>query len=897
MNSGFKSIFFAFLVLFLSACSNENNSDSEESSQKHQQSNQTSTQAIEKLSKILRIKYQVLDNRPDDKCDKSFSDGKCFLGEIRLLSPEDLSTSNWKIFFSHMSPIQNDLSNEFDIVHHQGDLHSIQPVNNKFEWQKNVEYKIPFKGGIWHISEFDSPPNFYFVAEDNSEFLIESTKAKIDPETQLETLPHVGELTDMEKQLKRSANDNTKITTANRLFAINSQIAPSAIDVTNRIIPTPLSIKIAGTTEKLDISGGLKINDNSFGFDTNNPAIRRLERLGVKVNQQGKVNLNIEQVKGLSEEEYKLSIMGSGVNIQSSTAAGAFYALQSIAALYQPDITDYQSVKALPLLEVSDAPRYPFRGMHLDVARNFRDKNFVVRLLDQMAAYKLNKLHLHLADDEGWRLDIPGLPELTQLGATRCHDLSESQCLLPQLGAGPSKLNSNNGFYSVDDYQVILREAKQRHIEVIPSFDMPGHSRAAVKSMQQRYRNFQAKGQLEFAEEYLLSDPNDKSIYSSIQYYSDNTLNVCMESTYHFIEKVLNEVVSMHENAQAPMTTYHIGADETPGAWKDSPECQKFALANNLKTKDLSQYFIERISQFISSKKIQAAGWSDGLSHVNPKNMPANVQANAWTPLFWDGHKVAHNMANQGWEVVLSLPDITYFDFPYEADPKERGYYWGSRFTNTRQVFEFMPDNLPVHAEIWTDRENNPMKLDDRPDSKQYRPLKKGIKFKGIQAHLWSEMVRSDQIAEYMIFPRLIALAERAWHKAEWEPEYNYQGALYSQDSNYFSEQHRVKRDKDWQAFANVIAQKEMAKLEIDGWLFRLPTIGAKVENGKLFANSAFPGLKIEFKQGEGHWQAYQANGQQQGQGHKVNLDKPVYVRSISPNGKRKGRMLLVTPD
>ena len=888
-----QNILVVCFTLLLSACDSEKKTEQNGPIERHQQANQSNTLNQERLSKILRIKYQVVDNRPDDRCEKSFSEGKCFSGEIRLLVPENLQTSNWKIFFSHMSPIQSEASSEFDIVHHQGDLHSIQPVNNEFLWQKNFEYKIPFKGGIWHISEFDSPPNFYLVTEDGAKYLIESTKPKLDPETQLEYLPHVGELTDTERQLKRTESDNTRLATASTLFETNAQFDVTPMDVTHRIIPTPLSIKVVKPNHTLNITDGIKITENSFGINADDPAIQRLSRLGWTIDNNANFSLNIEQLEGMREEEYKLSIQEKKILVQSSTAAGAFYGVQSIAAIFSAEFQDGRRITKLPLIEVADAPRYPFRGMHLDVARNFRDKDFVVKLLDQMAAYKLNKLHLHLADDEGWRLEIPGLPELTQLGATRCHDLSESDCLLPQLGAGPFKDNTNNGFYSVDDYQTILQEAKKRHIEIIPSFDMPGHSRAAVKSMQQRYRNFQAKGQLEFAEEYLLSDPNDKSVYSSIQYYSDNTLNVCMESTYHFIEKVLTEVVAIHENAQAPLTTYHIGADETPGAWKDSPECTKFAAAKNLKTDELSQYFIERISRFVSSKKIQVAGWSDGLSHVDPKNMPENVQANAWTPLFWDGHKVAHSMANQGWKVVLSLPDVTYFDFPYEADPKERGYYWGSRYTNTRQVFEFMPDNLPVHAETWTDRENNPMKLDDRADGKQYHPLKKGVKFKGIQAHLWSEMVRSDQIAEYMIFPRLIAIAERAWHKAAWEPEYRYEGAVYSNKSNYFSKSDRLKRDLNWQLFANTIAQKELPKLEADGWLFRLPTVGAKLENGKLLANIAFPGLDIEFKQGDGQWRLYQAGSQ----GIKVKAGEPVYVRSISPNKQRKGRKLLVTPD
>ncbi len=194
-----------------------------------------------------------------------------------------------------------------------------------------------------------------------------------------------------------------------------------------------------------------------------------------------------------------------------------------------------------------------------------------------MAAYKLNRLHLHLADDEGWRVEIAGLPELTDIGARRCHDPSERTCLLAQLGAGPDPSTPVNGYYSRADYIEIVRAAQARHIQVIPSFDMPGHSRAAIKAMEARAARLRAEGKPEAeAGRYLLSEAGNKSVYSSIQHYTDNTINVCLDSAYAFLGKVVDEMAVLHAAAGQPLTRYHIGADETPGAWSASPACAAY---------------------------------------------------------------------------------------------------------------------------------------------------------------------------------------------------------------------------------------------------------------------------------------------------------------------------------
>ncbi|NRA84546.1 MAG: family 20 glycosylhydrolase, partial [Gammaproteobacteria bacterium] len=504
--------------------------------------------------------------------------------------------------------------------------------------------------------------------------------------------------------------------------------------------------------------------------------------------------------------------------------------------------------------------------------------------LDQMAAYKLNKLHLHLADDEGWRLEIPWLPELTDVGSKRCLDFSERTCLLPQLGAGVDTDSAVNGYYSVSDYQEILRAASARHIQVIPSLDMPGHSRSSVKAMTARYHKYMALGDETKAKQFLLYDLEDKTKYSSVQFYNDNTINVCMESSYAFINKVMDEVKAIHAQADHPLTRYHIGADETAGAWVDSPICNNFIANNNqgiTKTTQLGAYFIERVAKILSDKDIETAGWSDGLRHTRLENMPKLVQANAWGNLFWGAHKENHQMINQDWDVVFSSPEVLYFDFPYEADPKEHGYYWASRHTNTRKVFELMPDNLPVHAEFWYDPMESPYEAIDDETS----VIKAGKSLRGIQGQLWTESTRSASMAQYKIYPRLLALAERAWHQAEWAVPYQSQGATYNKQSVFFDQKHRQQRDRQWQLFATAIAVKEMPKLELAGINYRVPTVGAKRIDGKLHANVIFPPLQIQYSVNDQAWLSYRGP---------VSVSGKVEVRALAANGERKGRILLV---
>ncbi|WP_026301228.1 family 20 glycosylhydrolase [Colwellia piezophila] len=833
---------------------------------------------IDKIAQQLDVNYRVVTNIPTDKCDSKIADGACFEVELTFTAKQAIAAKDWTIHFSQIAPIQSFESDDFSVKHLNGDLHQISLQDNFSGFSAGEQKTLLFRAMFWSLAESDPMPNYIVSSPGLNARVIESTKPIIDKDTGLELLPFVAEFTDPIKQFKRTVDDKTQWLSSEMLYQRNSVLVEDKMAVVQAIVPTPKSVNIDPNKSFVDISQGFSVSLGNVKHGDVDAALTRLATLGVKTNVSGlPLRLSIASNDNKVIGSYKLTVTEKAINIVGVDGNGVFNGLQSLASL----ITVGES--RLPVLSIDDEPHYAFRGMLVDVARNFHSKVFILSLLDQMAAYKLNKLHLHLGDDEGWRLEIPSLPELTEVGAKRCFDVSEQKCLMPQLGAGVDENSPVNGYYSVADYQEILKAASARHIQVIPSLDMPGHSRSSIKAMTARYKKYHALENEDKAKQFLLEDFDDKTQYSSVQFYGDNTINACLDSSYDFIVEVMTQVKKIHESAGQPLTRYHIGADETAGAWLDSPACIDF-IANNdqgiTQMSELGAYFIERVAGILSKLDIETAGWSDGLEHTSVDKMPAIVQANAWDTLFWGGHDKVHQLANRNWQIVISSPDVLYFDFPHEADPKEHGYYWASRHINTEKVFQFMPDNLPVHAEFWLDTQDNSYVADDTKT-----PLAKGRRFLGIQGQLWSENVRNDDMVEHKIFPRLLALAERAWHHADWAVPYNYQGVKYSQKSNTFTKKMQAKRDKQWSLFANTLGQKEFTKLELGDIAYRLPTVGAVVKAGKLHANIAFPGLTIEYQVNEGEWLTYQ---------QPVTVSGKVKVRSRSTKGLRASRITKV---
>ncbi|BDU39719.1 beta-N-acetylhexosaminidase [Vibrio nigripulchritudo] len=847
-------------------------------------------QDLKATADSLNVSTSLVVNQPtDSKAECPW--GLCYRAEITITNTSDKAVNkDWDLYFPSIHRVLDTRGDLFTITHIDGDLHRVSPTAKFNGLQPGESVTVEYDAEYWQIVNSDFMPNYYISADGLKGELIKNTAVK-EADTGFEDLS--GFLTPISNdpadtdQWRRTADDKTNVATAGSRFEKNSDVADlGQAAVSAQIVPTPVELTIQ--TGTIDIAAGLNIKpiNNALRADQVEAVNARLAQLGVATNAGVEVKAISNaghqafvgrEVKGA----YTLKVDATGVTVVGRDNEGVFNGLQSLASLVTVGSSE------LPKVTVDyDAPRFDYRGMHMDVSRNFQTKEQVLKFLDQMAAYKMNKFHFHLADDEGWRLEIPGLPELTGVGAKRCHDLDETTCLLPQLGSGPDAA-AEKQYYSVADYAEILAYANARNIQVIPSMDMPGHSKAAVVAMEARYKTYAAQGDLAKAEEFLLTDPNDTTKYFSVQNYTNNTINPCMESSFKFMDKVIGEIVAQHNNAGQPLTDYHIGADETAGAWVESPICQQmFAVEwngiNNVE--DLGPYFIQRISWILEKYSLTLAAWNDGLKHgeyINPYTLAGDkTSAYAWSTLFWGGANETHTIANTGYEVVVSAPDTTYFDFPYEVDPAEPGYYWGSRETDTREVFGFMPENLPANSETLTDRMGAPMTY----AAADGVALNKN--FKGIQGHLWSETIRTARQQDFMAFPRLLAMAERAWSKASWELDYDSTITFKTNVDGYVGTSHvdTATRDAEWEVFANTLGYKEFAKLDQAGVYYRLPVPGAKIEGGKLVANSAFPGVTIQYSTDGTTWQNYDAANQPA-------ASVGVKVRTVAANG-RVGRSI-----
>ena len=825
-----------------------------------------SQQELNALANAMGVRLAILDNKPANCPGQATG---CFLSELDLTMPAalapDLAGGDFKLYFSSVSPVIEAVSDAFAVRLINGDLHVLEPKPGaKLEAGRTYPIRLWSQGHFF--SAYYPMPNMFLVSGKLAPAVIAATRPTTDPESGLEILPFVAPMTDAARLTTQAPDDQTRWETPERAFAEYAQHAVPSSPLDVAIVPTPTVVsRPAGAS--LDLSSGVRLHLTGITRSAIAPALDDLAASGVKIGSRGP-ELRIRLNRKLQPEAYRLTARNGAIDITAGDSTGARYALESLA-----QEAAHERGKLRPL-EIEDAPRFGFRGLHIDLARNFHSKAEVLKIIQQMGRYKLNTLHLHLGDDEGWRLEIARFPELTQVGAYRCYDPSETRCLLPQLGAGPNRDTPVNGYLSRADYVEILKAATARGIEVIPSFDMPGHSRAAIRSMEARYRKLMAQGRKAEAEQFRLVEPGDTTQYRSVQNYNDNTLNVCLPSTYRFIDAVIDDIKALHAAAGVPLKTYHIGADETAGAWSGSPACKALMAKSGLKVEQLGPMFIERVAASLARKGIEVAGWSDGLDHVDPGKMPRQVQSNIWGDLFTVAPAEAHRTANQAWKTVISVPNVLYLDIPYAPHPLERGYDWPSRGTDTFKVFSFLPENLPANASVMKDIKSKPTTVTDS------EPLQPGRSIAGAQAQLWSETVRRDSLADYMLFPRLLAFAERAWHEAPWEPQYR-AGASYTYGDGKVD---MAALTRDWSAFATKMSA-QLQQLGRAGIMYRIAPPGARIANGMLEANSEFPGQTIEYRTSAGQWQRYVGP---------VRVTGPMQLRTRAFDGGRTSRIVEV---
>jgi len=534
-------------------------------------------------------------------------------------------------------------------------------------------------------------------------------------------------------------------------------------------------------------------------------------------------------------EGYSINTDNGTVEIIAPQGSGALYASKTLMRMIETsNYAGPSDQLTLTAVNIEDAPRFRYRGLQLDVSRNFISVEKVKRVIDQMSHYKLNKLLLTLTNDEGWRIEIQGLPELVQVGAKRGHTEDENDMLYPAYGSGPHPTESQ--YYTRDQFMDLLKYAAERHIDIIPEIDLPGHARAAIKAMQARNND-----------EYFLHDPKDTSKYSSAQNYSDNVVCVCRESTYKFIAKVITEVVRMYEESGLEPALIHSGGDEIPnGVWKGSPICNSLISETPGLTgvEDLQQYFLERFIEILAPYDLNVGGWEEivlktderghNTTEINFDLKSSPVRPYVWNSVWgWGREDMAYKLANAGYKVVMCNSGSLYFDLAYENHPSEPGLTW-SGFVDTRSAFEFTP--YEMFSTATEDRNGEPLD-EEYIESRTRLEESARTNILGIQGQLWGETLDDPEMLDYYLFPKMLGLAERAWAG---EPKWT----LPADKSKRLDA-----LEDDWAYFASVVGWEELPRLEymFGGTEYRVPLPGVQVLDNTIFVNTTYPNVEIRY--------------------------------------------------
>jgi len=633
-----------------------------------------------------------------------------------------------------------------------------------------------------------------------------------------------------------SSSDGFPYADGNYVYKQNALFADSTEADALAVFPQPKSIVKSAGVSSFSKSVNLK-----FTPEFENEASLLKEKLtasfGCNISDSGETSVELKKINDGAkhpDEYYELTISDNHFTLAGMDAHAVFNACQTLVNLLG-------NANEMPLqianVKITDYPDMGYRGIMLDVARNFTKKENVLKLIDVLSSYKLNVLHLHLSDDEAWRIEIPGLEELTQIGSRRGHTLDESTCLYPMFSWGWNASDTTtlaNGYYSCNDFVDILKYAQKRHIQIIPEIDIPGHSRAAIQCMNARYNKYIATDKAK-AEEYLLADSIDSSKYISSQNFSDNVINVAMPSTYRFVEKVIDEIAKMYATAGIKLTVFHIGGDEVPkGAWEDSEICRNFIKEKGIKQiRDLKDYFLEQVLPMLAKRGIQPAGWEEVAMKpdytANERFKDSNVLSYCWnTVAEWNGDEVPYKLANGGYPIILCNVTNFYMDMCYCNHPQEKGLSWGG-YVNEYNSFDMLP--YDIYKSIRQDLNGKP--IDVFTASKKKIPLDKAARgqIKGLQAQVWAETIRDFSQIEYYLFPKLFGLIERAWNA---QPDWSL-----STDNRAYE-----KAKKEYNA---QIARLELPRLAKEDINFRVAQPGIILRDGLLYANSTIPGATIHY--------------------------------------------------
>lgn len=460
----------------------------------------------------------------------------------------------------------------------------------------------------------------------------------------------------------------------------------------------------------------------SIGIDASNEALVGIARylndkiapatgFELPVKNNGNIRFELADDASLGAEGYRLQVEPSGVRLTAQTPAGIFYGVQTLLQMLPPEIkgkeVQPQEKKwTIACADITDTPRFAWRGVMLDVSRHWFTKEEVKKLIDEIAEYKLNVFHWHLTDDQGWRIEIESLPKLTEIGAWRAPRVGQWWQRERQQ---PGEEATYGGFYTHDDIREVLAYAAERYVRVIPEIDVPGHSLAALVA---------------YPELACRKAPSTVNVGNKFYGEDENTLCVGKEETFEFMDKVLTEVAALF-----PDEYIHIGGDECfKGFWHTCPRCQARMRTEGLKDEnELQSYFIHRMEALLKEKGKRLIGWDEIID---------GGLAPEATVMSWRGMAGGIRAAKANHHVVMTPDNHCYLDL-WQGEPSvEPDTYSMCRLTDSYR-FNPVPDSVPAEMIL------------------------------GGQGNLWAESVPTFRHAEYMLWPRAWALAEVLWSGPE----------------------------------------------------------------------------------------------------------------------------------
>ena len=476
-----------------------------------------------------------------------------------------------------------------------------------------------------------------------------------------------------------------------------------SIEKSLRLVPHPRewipSAGVCNLTQPLDLS----LNDSEMITRAVSAASELGERLSLNIlssNNKDLIGSNtkliIKAQKHIASSSYKLVITSDVIELNAGDEQGLFYGLVTLLQLNQT----YH--KLIPCGTIIDQPRFDWRGQHLDCARHFYAIESILKLLDLMSLFKLNKFHWHGTDDEAFRFKLDSNPELATATAKRGNNL----LVPPIFGSGP---NPTGGCYDSSDIKRVIERASSNYIDVMPEFDLPGHNLSLIQLFP------------------TTRDPGDKSKEVSIQGYFQNTLNPAMPETFLLIEPLIDDLCNLF-----PGDYIHLGGDEVaPESWKNSPAVEALKTKYDLETnQDVASWFINKLSAKVESNGKKTAAWQEAEEGSYHEKRSDKL-------LFsWQNLESGYKLARKGFKVVLCPAEHIYFDMAQSQTYSDRGVNWAAIVSLEDTVdWQIIPSDEP-------ELESN---------------------IEGIQGHLWSETILKDSDMESMLCPRILGLSESAW--------------------------------------------------------------------------------------------------------------------------------------